>query len=396
MLLDEYQVSAARTDVSSSEASQRHLILGLFGEAGSVLSVSKKKGRDKSSSLVYFAQSSEELGDLLWYLATAAKRSKLSLGQIAKPLVLQGSRRKKASELTFSDLQEPRKSVALEPTGHLEWVLMYLAEAVGSLITAQRQYVRLSHKPTLYSAYTKVLRRMVDVANRVGLTLDAVAKANLAKTSDRWPEDRQHGFPASFDSTFPRYERLPRKISFDIREVKYDEDDYFVYQSCGKVHIGDRLTDNIEYSDDYRFHDVFHYAYAAVIGWSPVLRAILKVKRKSVKEFDHNQDGARAILIEEGLAALIYNEAKQEGGLFGDVERGKLSFDLLKTIRSFVQGYEVKDVPYWVWEEAILQGFEAFRYLVEHRKGRVTIDYANRRLEVGPIPLPLRAVRKKQ
>lgn len=93
MLLDEYQIAAARTDVSSSEASQRHLILGLFGEAGSVLSVSKKKGRDKSSSSVYFAQSSEELGDLLWYLVTAAKRSKLSLGQIAKSLVLHGSKR---------------------------------------------------------------------------------------------------------------------------------------------------------------------------------------------------------------------------------------------------------------------------------------------------------------
>ena len=91
---------------------------------------------------------------------------------------------------------------------------------------------------------------------------------------------------------------------------------------------------------------------------------------------------------------MVYNVAKREGGLFKDVERGKLSFDLLKIIRTFVQGYEVQNVPYWVWEEAILQGFEAFRYLVEHRNGRVTIDYANRKLEVGPIPP--RAVRKKR
>ena len=75
MRLDEYQALAARTDVSSSEESHRHLILGLFGEAGSVLSVIKKKLRDRSSSQEYFEQATEELGDLLWYLATAAKRS---------------------------------------------------------------------------------------------------------------------------------------------------------------------------------------------------------------------------------------------------------------------------------------------------------------------------------
>jgi NTP pyrophosphatase (non-canonical NTP hydrolase) len=393
MLLDEYQVLAARTDVSSSEASQRHLILGLFGEAGSVLSVIKKKGRDKSSSRVYFESASEEIGDLLWYLATSAKRSGLTLGRIAKPLALRASKRKKSSLLLFSDLQITRGSPPEEPTRYLEIVLMSLAGFVGSLIHEQRAYLRSRNTKELCSAFTKVLRGMVDVANRVGLSLEDVAKANLAKTSERWPEDRK-SYPGPFDSDFPRYERLPRKISLDIREVKSDEDDYFVYQSYGRVNIGDRLTDNIEFSDDYRFHDVFHYAYAAVIGWSPVLRAILKVKRKSVKQVDQNQDGARAILIEEGLAALIYNEAKREGGLFGDVERGKLSFDLLKTIKVFVQGYEVKDVPYWVWEEAILQGFEAFRYLVEHRKGRVTIDYANRRLDVGAIPV--RVVRKKQ
>lgn len=393
MLLDEYQSLAARTDVSSSEASQRHLILGLFGEAGSVLSVIKKKGRDKSSSRVYFERASEEIGDLLWYLAASAKRSGFSLGRVAKPLALSPSKRKKSSLLLFSDLQIPRRSPPEEPTRYLEIVLMSLAGSVGALIHEQRAYLKSKNSVDLCSAFTKVLRGMVDVTNRVGLSLEEVARANLAKTSERWPEDR-NSFPDPFDSVFPRYERLPRKITFDIREVKSDEDDYFVYQSYGKVNIGDRLTDNIEYSDDYRFHDVFHYAYAAVIGWSPVLRAILNVKRKSVKEVDHNQDGARAILVEEGLAALIYNEAKREGGLFADVDRGKLSFDLLKTIKSFVQGFEVKDMPYWVWEEAILQGFEAFRYLVEHREGRVTIDYPNRRLHIGPIPS--KAVPKKQ
>lgn len=385
MLVDDYQLSAIRTDVSSSDESQRHLILGLFGEAGSVLSVVKKKGRDKSSSLEYIAQATEEIGDLLWYLATTANRSGISLGLIAKPLKLKGVPIRKSSKVLFSDLQQPRKSIPIEPSGHLEWVLMQLAQDVGVLIAAQRAFIKEPDKKRLREAYTVVLRRIVDVSNRVGLQLEDIAIENLKKTADRWPTDRKSGFPKPFDTHFPPYERLPRKIAFDVREVLNDDGDYFVYQSYAGVNVGDRLTDNIAFSDDYRFHDVFHYAYAAVLGWSPVLRAILSLKRKSDHNIDRNEDGARAILIEEGLSTLIYNEAKRDGRLFADVERGKLSFDLLKTIRSFVRGYEVENVPYWVWEEAILQGFEAFRYLVEHREARVTIDYRRRRLRVGPI-----------
>ena len=37
--------------------------------------------------------------------------------------------------------------------------------------------------------------------------------------------------------------------------------------------LGDRLTDNHLPEDDYRFHDVFHLAFAAVLGWSPTTRA---------------------------------------------------------------------------------------------------------------------------
>jgi len=386
MRLEEYQTAAARTDVSSTEASHRHLVLGLFGEAGSVLSVIKKKGRDKSSSVEYFEHAKEELGDLLWYVATAAKRSKLSLGLIAKPLKLGGRPLKKASDIAFDDLQAPRTWINVSPSSHLEWVLMQLGQDVGQLIAEQRLFLKTNNTKALRPAYTTVLRRMIDVANRAGVSLEEAAKANLEKTADRWPQTRRRGFPKPFDSKYPEYERLPRRLSFDIREVKTDDENYFVYQNCNGINIGDRLTDNIDYSDDYRFHDVFHYAYAAVVGWSPVLIAILRLKRKSEKKVDQNQDGARAILIEEGLATLIYNEAKRGGTLFAEVERGKLSFDLLKTVRSFVRGYEVEHVPYWVWEEAILQGFTAFRYLVERREGRITIDYRHRRLLVGPIP----------
>jgi hypothetical protein len=127
----------------------------------------------------------------------------------------------------------------------------------------------------------------------------------------------------------------------------------FVFQKCNGVLVGDRLTDNHEPPDDYRFHDVFHLAHAAVLGWSPVTRALYKVKRKSTPNIDENQDGARAVLIEEGLTTWIFETAK-EHQFFGNTRQ--LGFDLLKAVKGFVQGYEPQDLPMWLWERAILQG----------------------------------------
>ncbi|MEN2469325.1 hypothetical protein [Burkholderia sp. GS2Y] len=53
----------------------------------------------------------------------------------------------------------------------------------------------------------------------------------------------------------------------------------------------------------------FHLAYVAHLGWSPVIRALLKLKRKSDPKLDENEDGARAAIIEEGIATWIFNHA---------------------------------------------------------------------------------------
>ena len=58
--------------------------------------------------------------------------------------------------------------------------------------------------------------------------------------------------------------------------------------------IGDSLSDNAYVDDGYRFHDVMHLAHMAVLGWSPVMRNLLKLKRKSQPTIDEVEDGARA------------------------------------------------------------------------------------------------------
>src|SRR5262249_7137677 len=140
----------------------------------------------------------------------------------------------------------------------------------------------------------------------------------------------------------------------------------YVIQTCNGVIVGDRLTDNKAEADDYRFHDVFHVAYAVHLGWSPILRGLFRVKRKSRPVLDENEDGARASLIEEGIATFIFGRAL-ERNLFEGLD--SLDFDLLKLVRGFVRGFESERCALWQWERAILDGYRMFRELKKHRRG---------------------------
>lgn len=217
-----------------------------------------------------------------------------------------------------------------------------------------------------------ILRALRDAAHEAGITLEAAARANLEKIFDRWPTERH--YPALFDATFPVNEQLPRKLIVDIAEVEVAGRTMARLTRDGSP-MGDPLTDNREGDDDYRFHDVFHLAYAAHLGWSPTLRRLLRVKRKSDARTDEVQDGARAVLIEEGIATWIFNHAQQLA-LFDGIDA--LDYGLLKSVRSFVAGYEAERCPLWLWEEAILAGYRIFRQVQRHRGGRVGINLAER------------------
>jgi len=156
-----------------------------------------------------------------------------------------------------------------------------------------------------------------------------------------------------------------------------------VVQRLRGIKLGSSLTDNKLAADDYRFHDVFHLAYAAILGWSPVIRALLKVKRKSQPETDETQDGARAILIEEGVSTLIFHHALRLN-YFASIQ--SLDYPLLKMVQDFVRGFEVDRCPLWQWEKAILDGFKVFRRLRIARRGVVVANLAKRSITFKPHP----------
>lgn len=378
----DYEASARRTDRGADAGSPAFSLLGLFGETGSVLSEVKKKQRDLFSYAGYAAAVVEELGDVLWYLTIYADRVGLSLTEIADLHVNGDSTsRRPAVPIAFGVLQHPKLAMLDTPTPAFERTLLELAAAVGAVVAAGPAPASAAERTTLSSRLVRVFGLLVSAADEAGVTLEAAAKRNVEKTLDRWPVERV--FPPLFDSEEDETERLPRSLTIDIFERSVGRGTY-VFQRCHGIHIGDRLTDNSMTADDYRFHDVFHYAYAAVLGWSPVLRALFRVKRKSKPEIDENEDGARAALTEEGIVAWIFGEGERLKRFEG-LGSGDLPFGLLKQVRQFVQRYEVGRCPLWLWEDAILQGFTAFRYLKSHRRARVIMHLERRSLTVEPL-----------
>ena len=375
--LSEYQRRARLTDQRRRDFSDLAFpLLGLFGETGSLLSEVKKKQRDPVAYVGYEDSVLEEFGDVLWYLSALSARANLELNELAVNLdrSLEDWRSTGAPDLSFDALEGPAVGVAAAPTPAFERTLLALSGEVGLLMTDHYAGHLERNRSALKGRLIAVLRALRSAAHEAGITLEAAATANLMKIEDRWPTER--AYPPLFDEAFPANEQLPRRLLIDIEEVEVDRRTV-ARLTHGGIPVGDPLTDNRQEDDDYRFHDVFHLSYAAHLGWSPTLRRLLKLKRKSDPRTDEVQDGARAVIIEEGIATWIFNHA-QRLALFQGIS--SLDYGLLKSVRSFVAGYEAEHCPLWLWEEAILAGYRVFREVRAHRGGRIGIDLTERHI----------------
>lgn len=382
--LNEYQQHGLETDrnLKAGLAGLGLPLLGLFGEVGSLLAALKKKQRDPDSFLGYGAAVTEEFGDSLWYLTNIASRARLDLSVIAQRVFLKFDDwdQAQASEFArFDQIQAKKKFSGPLPPETFERAALNLAAKTGLLLNDYTEGRIDGNRDSLAAGLVNVFRALIEAANAADISLEKAAHANLSKTFDRWPQ--KESFGNLFDSQFPPGEQLPRRIVMRFTERTVQGKTYVV-QQCRGINIGDRLTDNKTEADDYRFHDVFHLAYAAILGWSPVVRSLFKAKRKSNPEVDENQDGARAILIEEGISTWTFNNGLRLNW-FENVSG--VDYSLLKSIREFVVGYEVDVCPLWQWEKAILEGFKVFRQLRKHRRGQVTADLIQRRITFKKI-----------
>ncbi|HLN04514.1 MAG TPA: hypothetical protein VK335_34830 [Bryobacteraceae bacterium] len=99
---------------------------------------------------------------------------------------------------------------------------------------------------------------------------------------------------------------------------------------------------------------------------------------KPLAAWSEAQDGGRAIVVEEGLTAWIFARAKELNYFEG---QNSVSFDLLKTVKQFVAGYEVELCPLSLWEIAILRGYDVFRQVKANLGGTIVCDRAARTIE---------------
>lgn len=388
--IPEYRLKACGTNrFETDEPGFLKLKFGYFGEVGGLLSAVKKVGRDNLVATVS-ELAAEELGDALWYLINIAAALNVDANEIGVGCIISLRTRYGEKEL------DPIIPVSFR---HID-SLMEVRRGPGSIDRSQ-QLGTLANRAgqlaeTAYSAYLQMapriraehlgihLAELAIACASFNLKLEDIARANLDKILSRWPGEEERVYPTTFDDASPEHERFPPELRMTFEERGSPETGYVV-QSLHGVFIGDRLTDNSNEPDDYRFHDVFHLAYVAHLGWSPVLRALLKRKRKSDARKDENEDGARAMIIEEGIATWIFNHAK--GYKFYDgAKPGALDYGVLKQIKSMVEGYEVEKCKLWQWEQAILDGFDVFRQLQTERRGIVVVDVLNHSMHLEKLP----------
>jgi NTP pyrophosphatase (non-canonical NTP hydrolase) len=284
-----YQERARKTDRNPATDGKGTLIplFGLAGEAGQVLSEYKKYLRDGDSHTLFKERFVEELGDLLWYLSSAA--------------------------------------------------------------------------------------------SKFGLDLADVAEQNLAKCEERWGS-----FPdrPPFDAGFPEGQRFPRKFLVDFSTF-HDENEVpkvrVMYK--GKP-FGDELTDNAYAKDGYGYHDALHLSFAAVLGWSPLTRKLLGVKRRDDNRVDlveRVEDGGRAIATEEGLSTMIFAYARDYNWLEG---KSSVSTELLRMVKNMTSHLEVSVCTSGEWEQAIVQGFAVWREIKTRGAGTLVVNLDDRSIKI--------------
>jgi NTP pyrophosphatase (non-canonical NTP hydrolase) len=275
----------------------------------------------------------------------------------------------------------------------------YQEQAKRTVITPERDafiYGLISEMGEIFSAYKKVIREgkgrkdippvirndlkeqigdtlwyLSSIASAVDIRLDEVAQENLLKTNALFGS-REYKL---FDDDEIESERLPRifeiAISLDGNKVsmKMNNDQY----------IGDPIDSNSHSEDDYRYHDVFHIAYLAVLGWSPVLRALMKRKRKSgTPDIDRVEDGARAIILEEAVSALVFEQNKELGPFS---IKTNIPIQMIVMIKQMTAGLEVSSRNVQDWQRAISLGYRLFDEIKQRRSGTLRVSMISREVD---------------
>ena len=428
MKVVDYDNFVRRTDQykdRSVEDRQNIALYGLVGEIGSLMSAVKKQflvSESVANTVRPNDEIIEEIGDIIWYcfnfiqiffpnetvnifereIRFLERMLRATEGPWLKFQELLGQDKKerflsevvhfpKTADLEFGDFQKlafltARTSGATLRKVCLSLLWQHAAELLRHRVPEEERTINaLFPDRDIKYVLGDIAWHVSAVASLYGYSLDEILEKNVNKISFR--HEISEATPLH-DENYPIEEQFPRK--FEVSFISIGPKRSRIYLAGRR--LGDDLTDNAYDPDGYRFHDVLHLANAAKLGWSPVLRRLLQVKRKSDRKVDEVEDGARAAIVEEAVLKAIHSEgvrlakeryvgplAPDHQELFPDAE--DISFGFLKFISHLVVGLEVERNKSWEWEAAILDGYGMFRQLRQHGQGTVRVDLTTRTIE---------------
>jgi len=288
--------------------------------------------------------------------------------------------------MEFSNYQQEAKKTIQEyikgkEANKLVPFLGLIGEA-GSVITELKKNLRdgnayTNYKNKLREELGDVLWYISTIASQNDIDLEEIASYNLAKIKDRFDLEHSDKF-IIYDENYPPEEQFPREfeVQFMVIDDNGKEKVRIIDNSSGKQ-IGNDITDNSHQDDGYRFHDIFHFGYVAYLGWSPVVRKLMEIKRRSNDATDEVEDGARAAIIEELISLYIYSYGSDHQ-LFK--YSSSVDTEVLKTVQKLVSGTEVISCTQKQWERTIINSYKVYDELRVNNGGRVLVSIKNRKL----------------
>lgn len=320
LTLADYQRRALETSYLPLDGAHAAVppMLGLASETGAILDSHKRYLRDRIDLRANREFLREELGDLLWYTSAVATASGLDLADIAE-----------------HNLRRARD--------------LYGRAAVDTA-------TRLKELPHLDSGYPDEERfprvLVVEFAEVVGPAGRPTALLHL-----------RDAVPNAFPSGPQQVEARQRGFAIGAP-------------------LGAQLTDHSRRADAYRFHDAIHMAFMAVLGWSPTMRALLNIKRRSDADAEHGEDSARAVFAEEGITSILSRFAPRRLGFLSEPS---VDGDVLDAVQAITRDLEVGQLPGWAWRRAISQGFFAMKMLADNTGGFLVADLDARDLSYSNV-----------
>lgn len=300
-----------------------------------------------------------------------------------------------------------------DPGKALNAALFGLASETGSLLDIQKKLLTDDLDPDVAKDRFRqelgdLLWYLARVSNALGFTLDEIATANIGRAKDMWGEAGDELADLEEFDNGKEKERFPRYLKFRFNEFDHQEAGRNVKRASitlvearpndfpnGPIEVdgkmrgyevggpcGQDLTDNSQRVDGYRYHDAIHMAFMACLHWSATMRSLLAIKRKSDDAKDYEEDSARPVFLEEGLAAVLAALSVRRLNFSAEAN---IDGDVLQAVAACTRDLEVAGVPGWAWRTVIVTGFNAMHALEENGGGYLIADLDERTLTFEPL-----------